>query len=314
LRYKDAGVDISRAEKLKRKLRDLFGETIGPYAGVFPFNGRLFAASTDGIGTKLQLLLRYGKMREAAQDLVAMNVNDIFCLGARPLFFLDYVGCHRIQPELLQPFFESLKALLSSLHLKLLGGETAEMPSLYPPGTLDLVGFVVGVVDTPDGLPWGPERVKAGDLAIALPSSGPHSNGYSLINKLLREGLLKEDRSLMDSLLQPTKIYSFAFQEGIHACAHITGGGLSKNLPRIIPEGLRLDFQIGSVPEVFEKIREAGKIPFEEMLQTFNMGTGFVLLVDREKVEEILHLLASYQPRLAGEVSRDEKDSRLRIR
>ncbi|MCR4433998.1 MAG: phosphoribosylformylglycinamidine cyclo-ligase [Caldiserica bacterium] len=315
MRYKDAGVDISRAEKLKEKLRDLFGERIGPFAGTFSWEGKLFVVSTDGIGTKLQLLAKYGRMKEAAQDLVAMNVNDIFCLGAKPLFFLDYVGCHRIETEFLQPFFQSLKALLDSLHCVLLGGETAEMPSVYPQGSLDLVGFVVGIVDTPDGLPLGPEKVKAGDLAIALPSSGPHSNGYSLINKLLAKGLLDEkDPALMRSLLQPTKIYSFQFREGIHACAHITGGGLSKNLPRMVPQGLRLDFQIGDVPQVFEKIQKAGKIPSMEMLQTFNMGTGFVLLVDRERAGEILKSLEGFCPRLAGKVIEDEKDRRLRIR
>lgn len=315
MRYKDSGVDIFRAERLKKKIRDLFGERIGPFAGTFSWEGKLFVASTDGIGTKLQLLAKYGRMKEAAQDLVAMNVNDIFCLGAKPLFFLDYVGCHRIETKILQPFFQSLKALLDSLHCVLLGGETAEMPSVYPQGSLDLVGFVVGIVDTPDGLPLGPEKVRAGDLAIALPSSGPHSNGYSLINKLLEEGLLdKSDSTLMDSLLQPTKIYRFEFHEGIHACAHITGGGLTKNLPRIVPQGLRLNFQIGDVPQVFEKIKKAGKIPSEEMLQTFNMGTGFVLLVDRGKVGEILKSLEGFSPRLAGEVIEDEKDRRLRIR
>ncbi|MDI6868790.1 MAG: phosphoribosylformylglycinamidine cyclo-ligase [Coprothermobacterota bacterium] len=314
MKYKDAGVDISRAEKLKSWLKDLFGETIGPYAGTFSLGEKLLVASSDGIGTKLKLMARYRRMKEAAQDLVAMNVNDIFCLGAKPLFFLDYVGCHRIEIELLQPFFESLKALLDSLHCQLLGGETAEMPSVYPEGSLDLVGFIVGIVDTSDHLPFGPEKVKAGDLAIALPSSGPHSNGYSLINKLLQEGYLQEsDQALMESLLQPTKIYRFEYLEGIHACAHITGGGLSKNLLRIIPEGLKLDFKVGEIPEVFEKIRKAGKIPLEEMLQTFNMGTGFVLIVDPEKAEEVLKNLAIFQPRIAGKVSQDEKGSRLRI-
>jgi phosphoribosylaminoimidazole synthetase len=314
LRYRDAGVDINRAERLKEKLRNLFGEVIGPFAGTFPFNGKSLVASTDGIGTKLKLMVKYRKMKEAAQDLVAMNVNDIFCLGAKPLFFLDYIGCHHIEAELLEPFFKSLQTLLDSLYCQLLGGETAEMPFVYPEGSLDLVGFVVGVIDTPDGLPLGASKVKTGDIAIALPSSGPHSNGYSLINKLLEEKLLDEkDSALMESLLQPTEIYTFKFKEGIHACAHITGGGLSKNLPRIIPQGLRLNFQIGKVPEVFEKIRKAGNIPREEMLQTFNMGTGFVLLADPEKLEEIMDHLEIYRPRIAGQVVRDETNSRLRI-
>ena len=315
LKYKDVGVDIDRSSILEKKLRKTFGNVIGSFGGTFEFNGSTLVSSTDGIGSKLNLEVKYMKMNAAAQDLVAMNVNDISCMGAKPLFFLDYVGCHKINNLVLEPFFKSLKITLDSLDCKLLGGETAEMPFIYPEGMLDLAGFVVGELKTSDRKPLGPEKVKVGDVAIALPSSGPHSNGYTLVNKLLNDGLLDDsDTPLMNALLAPTILYVFDPTDGIHACAHITGGGLIENLPRIIPEGTKLDFEIGNVPEVFRKIQKAGNIPDDEMLRTFNMGTGFVLIVDPKKVNNIANELRDFNPRVAGKVCEDETDRRLRIR
>ncbi len=315
MKYEDAGVSIDKANAFEDKLRNAFGKVIGPFGGTFDLKGTTLVTSTDGVGTKLKLETSLKKMDSAAQDLVAMNVNDIFCLGAKPLFFLDYIGCHSINPEILNPFVDSLKAVLDSLDCRLLGGETAEMPSIYPENTVDLVGFVVGEIGTNDGRPLGSHRVRAGDVAIALPSSGPHSNGYTLINKLIDDGLIdKTDESVMRALLEPTFIYSFDFAEGMRACAHVTGGGLIENLPRMIPEGLRLDFEIGDVPEIFEIIKKAGKIPDGEMLRTFNMGTGFVILADPEKADSIMKELEIFNPRIAGKVSEDETDSRLRLR
>lgn len=315
MKYEDAGVNIDKSNVFEEKLKNIFGDVIGPFGGIFNLKGSTLVTSTDGIGTKLKLEIEHARMDYAAQDLVAMNVNDIFCLGAKPLFFLDYIGCHTINLEILDQFIKSLKCVLDSIECKLLGGETAEMPLIYPKDMIDLVGFVVGEVSTSDGLPLGPQKVKAGDVAIALPSSGPHSNGYTLINKLIDERLIDgSDDAFINALLEPTFIYSFNFVDGIHACAHVTGGGVVENLPRMLPNGLGLDFEIGDVPEVFEKIKAAGKIPDDEMLRTFNMGIGFVLLVEKERVSAILEELKKFNPRIAGKVFEDETGSHLRIR
>jgi len=315
LKYKDAGVDIDRANIFVDKLRKTFGSVIGPFGGTFNFKDSTLVASTDGIGTKLILEARYERMANAAQDLVAMNVNDLSCMGARPLFFLDYIGCPEIDNSILEPFIESLRSILDSLDCKLLGGETAEMPFIYPKGVLDIAGFVVGEIKTPDRKAFGPKKVKIGDIAIALPSSGLHSNGYTLVNKLIDNGVLDEsDASLMDTLLVPTKLYVFKPMDAIHACAHITGGGLIENLPRIIPEGARLDFKTGDVPKIFEEIQKAGNISDDEMLRTFNMGTGFVILVEPTKVNEVMNELRDFSPVISGKVCEDESGCHIRIR
>ncbi len=315
MKYKDAGVDIDRSNDFTSKLRKTFGNAIGSFGGTFNFKNSTLVASTDGIGTKLTLEIKYRRMNNAAQDLVAMNVNDISCMGAKPLFFLDYIGCHKIDNSILEPFIESLKSVLDSLNCNLLGGETAEMPSVYPKGTFDMVGFVVGEIKTPDGKPLGSEKVKVGDAVIALPSSGLHSNGYTLVNKLIADGLLDvSNTALIDALLTPTILYVFEPMEGIHACAHITGGGLIENLPRVIPKRMRVDFEIGNVPEVFKWIQKAGNISDGEMLRTFNMGTGFALIVDQKEVKNIMNGLRDFNPRIAGRVFENETGSNLRFR
>ncbi len=315
MKYKDVGVDIDRANDFVSKLYKTFGSVIGAFGGTFKFKNSTLVASTDGIGTKLILETKYNRMDSAAQDLVAMNVNDISCMGAKALFFLDYIGCHKIDTHVLDPFVKSLKTILDSLDCRLLGGETAEMPSIYPEGIFDLAGFVVGEISTSDKRPLGPQKVKTGDIAIALPSSGLHSNGYTLVNKLIDNGYLDvSDSSLLEALLKPTNLYVFNIVEGIHACAHITGGGLVENLPRIVPTNMRIDFELGNVPELFAKIQKAGNISDDEMLRTFNMGTGFVILADAKKVNAIMNELKDFNPRIAGEVIEDETNCRIRIR
>ena len=315
MKYRDVGVDIDRADKLVKKLQETFGNVIGAFAGTFDFKGTTLVASTDGIGTKLNLEVKYSRMKAAAQDLVAMNVNDISCMGAKPLFFLDYIGCNRIDNDLLKAFFRSLNSILKSLNCKLLGGETAEMPLIYSKGIFDLAGFVVGEIKTPDGKPLGPQKVRAGDVVIALPSSGPHSNGYTLINKLIEYNLINiSDDSVLNALLKPTKLYVFNPIDGIHACAHITGGGIMGNVPRITPKGLRVDFEIGDVPRIFDLIQKAGNISDEEMLKTFNMGTGFVIIADHRKTNIIMNELHNFNPRIAGRVCKDETGCHIRIR
>ncbi len=314
MNYEESGVSVDRANSMIEKVKTLFGENIGPFAGQYEIGGVRLVASADGIGSKLELEIKHHRMDSAAQDLVAMNVNDLFCMGAKPLFFLDYIGCHRIEEKLLEPFFISLKKILDELKCSLLGGETAEMPRLYPKGKMELMGFVVGKVATPNGRAFGKREVKKGDLLIALPSSGPHSNGYTLINHLIDDDSLKTSENVLSSLLNPTKIYDFEFVDGIHACAHITGGGLMENMKRILPDNLSMEFEVGEIPKIFEIIQKSGKISDEEMLKTFNMGTGFVIAVDPLKVESVMKKVEKFNPRMAGEIEEYEKGCRVRLR
>ena len=312
--YEESGVSISRANSLVKRMKELFGGNIGPFAGQYKIGDVTLVASADGIGSKLELEMKHQRMDGAAQDLVAMNVNDIFCEGAKPLFFLDYVGCNRIDEKLLEPFFVSLKNILSELNCQLLGGETAEMPRLYPKGKMELMGFVVGKISTPDGKPLGKHKVKDGDIIIALPSNGPHSNGFTLINHLIDDGALETSDEVLESLLAPTTIYDFEFVDGIHACAHITGGGLVENIKRVIPSHLSAEIEIGTIPEIFIKIQKSGNISDEEMAETFNLGTGFVLIVEPSMVENVMKKIEKFNPRIAGEVKKDEKGGSVRLR
>jgi phosphoribosylformylglycinamidine cyclo-ligase len=314
MNYEESGVSISRADSLVKRLKKLFGDNIGPFAGEYRVGDLTLIASADGIGSKLELEVRYDHIDSAAQDLVAMNVNDLFCEGAKPLFFLDYVGCNRIDEKLLEKFFITLKRILDGLNCKLIGGETAEMPRLYPTGKMEIMGFVVGKISTPDGKKLGKARVKDGDILIALPSNGPHSNGYTLINHLIENDSLKVNEDILDSLLAPTTIYDFKFVEGIHACAHITGGGIVDNVERVIPSSTVADFEIGKIPKVFKEIQRSANLSDEEMAKTFNLGTGFVLVVDPTKVESVMKEVDKYNPRIAGEVKSVEKGGGVRLR
>ncbi len=314
MNYEESGVSLKRADSLVKRLNDLFGDNIGPFAGEYKVGNITLIASADGIGSKLELEMKYHRMDNAAQDLVAMNVNDLFCCGAKPLFFLDYVGCNRIDEEVLEPFFVALKRILDDLNCELLGGETAEMPRLYPTGKMEIMGFVVGKVSTPDGKTLGKHRVKNEDILIALPSNGTHSNGYTLINHLIETDSLKLSEEVFKALLAPTKIYNFNFVEGIHACAHITGGGIVENVKRIIPNGMLAEFEVGDIPMVFKEIQRSANLSDEEMVQTFNLGTGFVLAVDPSNVEEVMKEVSEYNPRIAGEVKSVEEGGGVRLR
>ncbi len=314
MNYEESGVSLKRADALVERLKDLFGSNIGPFAGEYKLGKTTLVASADGIGSKLELEVKYRRMDNAAQDLVAMNINDLFCSGAKPLFFLDYIGCNRIDEKLLEPFFVSLKNILGELKCQLLGGETAEMPRLYSEGKMEIMGFVVGKLSTVDGKTLGKHNVKDGDVLIALPSSGPHSNGYTLVNHLIEEGILNLDKNILETLLAPTKIYAFNFVSGIHACAHITGGGIVGNLERIIPQKMAADFEVGEIPFVFKEIQKSACLSDDEMARTFNLGTGFVLAVERSKVKDVLREVEKYNPRIAGEVRMVEKGGGVRLR
>lgn len=303
--YKSAGVDIEKAESLAQWLvKDPLEKSGSPYGTVVSgiggfaslfrpdFTGiqdPLLVSATDGVGTKLLLGLEAGKIEGLGKDLVAMCVNDLYTLGARPLFFLDYYASGSLCAKTFQHVLTGIKSALKECQATLIGGETAELPGLYQGKHFDLAGFVVGMADGKK-LP-GPELVQEGDKLISLPSNGFHSNGYSLIRKWLHEKPKLGTQNLMEFLMQPTRIYheipDLWQQCGpymIHGMAHITGGGLTGNLPRILPDDLACQVHLPSliIPEPMETLWKAMGLSTESLLDTFNMGSGMVLLVSEE--------------------------------
>ncbi|HEX9891008.1 MAG TPA: phosphoribosylformylglycinamidine cyclo-ligase [Actinomycetota bacterium] len=294
--YRRAGVDLAAAARAVDMIRDVAATAtrpevvsgIGGFAGLFDLgDDRLLAAATDGVGTKLDLARRAARLDTIGIDLVAMCANDVVCTGAEPLFFLDYVAVERLVPKEVATVVTGVAEGCRRAGCALLGGETAEHPGVMPGGHLDLAGFCVGLVPRDHLL--GPERVREGDLLIGLPSTGLHANGFSLVRRAI-EGLDLEAPApwagmpLARALLEPTAIYvepvlAAARAGAIHAAAHITGGGLMENVPRMLPEGLgaTLDRSAWAVPEVFTFLAERADIPHGDMARTFNLGLGMVL-------------------------------------
>jgi phosphoribosylformylglycinamidine cyclo-ligase len=281
----------------------------------------LLVASTDGVGTKLLLALEHKRLDGVGQDLVAMCVNDLIVCGARPLFFLDYIATAKLQPDEIETIVGSVNRACVESDCLLIGGECAEMPGMYAPGHTDLAGFAVGVVDRPkliDGT-----EVKAGDVVLGLASSGLHSNGFSLVRKLIVEKGWQCDMTLpgcdevfLDSVLEPTKLYVKTLMhligeigtgaDGIKACAHITGGGIIENIPRVIPDNLGVVIQKGSWHEhaIFGLIREGSQLSDEELYRTFNCGIGLAIVVGKEIADHAESLLYEYGEKVSriGEI------------
>lgn len=302
LSYKDAGVDIDAGNALVQRIKPAIKSThrsgvmgsIGGFGGLFElpldrYPDPLLVSGTDGVGTKLKLAIETGRHDKIGIDLVAMCSNDIAVLGAEPLFFLDYYATGKLSLEVASAVIEGIAEGCRQAGCALIGGETAEMPGMYSEGDYDLAGFCVGIVNR-DGVIDG-SQVQAGDSLIALPSSGPHSNGYSLIRKVLEHSGRSLDESLGeqnlgDALLAPTQIYNKPLLElvkhiDIHAMAHITGGGLPENLPRVLPTFCNAEINSNSWqwPPVFEWLQEHGNIETFEMYRTFNCGVGMVLAI-----------------------------------
>ncbi|MCL6472932.1 MAG: phosphoribosylformylglycinamidine cyclo-ligase [Firmicutes bacterium] len=316
LTYKDAGVDIEAGEQvvelIKKSVRSTFTPgvltDIGGFGGLFAldksrFSEPVLVSGTDGVGTKLKIAQAMDIHSTVGIDLVAMCVNDILVQGAEPLFFLDYFATGELDPKKAADVIEGIAEGCRQAGCALLGGETAEMPSFYAPGEYDLAGFAVGVVDK--GAIITGENIAEGDVILGLASSGLHSNGYSLARKLIEVGGLSLDKtywdggtSLGEEYLKPTRIYVKSILKlvqsyPIKGLAHITGGGLTHNVPRILPKTVDAKIKLGSWPvlPVFEFIRREGAVETEEMLQTFNMGIGMVILIDSKYEDGAIELL-----------------------
>jgi phosphoribosylformylglycinamidine cyclo-ligase len=307
--YRRAGVDLEAGARAVELIGDLaagvspnVAEGVGGFAGVYPIeDGRSLVAATDGVGTKLEIARLAGRLDTVGIDLVAMCVDDVVCTGAAPLFFVDYLAVGRVVPERVASIVAGVAEGCRRAGCALLGGETAEHPGVMDEDRFDLAGFCVGVVE--DAGRIGPDLVREGDALVGLPSSGLHSNGYSLVRSALLEtaGYALEDelprlgRALADELLEPTAIYAplvleLASQGLVHAAAHVTGGGIAENLPRALPEGLGADVD-GSAwrtPPIFDIVREACGASAADMRSTFNMGIGMVLVVDARALDKVL--------------------------
>ncbi|OGX37867.1 MAG: phosphoribosylformylglycinamidine cyclo-ligase [Omnitrophica WOR_2 bacterium RIFCSPHIGHO2_02_FULL_52_10] len=292
--YKSSGVDIVKANAFVRAIQKDVASTMnaavlrreGAFGGLYAFSkGRykepVLVSSTDGVGTKLLLAQSLGRHDTVGIDLVAMNVNDILCVGARPLFFLDYIACGKVKPAVLKAVVKGIAAGCRQAGCSLVGGETAEMPGMYKEDEYDLAGFAVGVVEKA-GIIDG-SGIKAGDVVIGLPSSGLHSNGYSLARKVLSRA---QQKAWAKELLKPTRIYTREVlavleQFAVSGIAHITGGAFYEKLTRILPRGKCFQINKGSwpVPNIFHIIQKQGKIKASEMYRTFNMGIGLAVVV-----------------------------------
>lgn len=312
--YKDSGVDIDAGNKFARSVKALVKPTfrpeviseIGGFAGLFSLNTEKYHApvlvsSTDGVGTKLRIATMMNKHDTVGIDLVAMCVNDIVVQGAEPLFLLDYIATGKIEQDVLLDVIKGIVSGCRESGCALIGGETAEMPSFYKEGEYDLAGFVVGVADRENIIDGS--DIAVGDRLIGISSSGLHSNGYSLVRKILFEKhRMKIDdyikdlkKTLGEELITPTRIYAKTISNvlrdfTIHGMSHITGGGLIDNIERILPPGCTAQLKTGSweVPPIFSLLQEQGGLDQEEMLRTFNNGIGMVLLVAEEDADDIL--------------------------
>jgi phosphoribosylformylglycinamidine cyclo-ligase len=285
--YKDAGVDIDAGNALVKRIKKRLPK-IGGFGGLFPLLGTKYnlVSSTDGVGTKLKLAFLLNNHKTVGIDLVAMNVNDLICIGAKPLFFLDYFACGKLNVNQADDVIKGISKGCNLSACALIGGETAEMPGFYKDGEYDLAGFSVGIVEK--GKEIDGSKIKAGDVLIGLPSSGPHSNGYSLVRKVFNQDELKK---YSKSLLCPTKIYvkevlsaikKFNLRkQNITGIAHITGGSFYDKIKRILPKNSRVIIEKDSwkVPKIFKTIQERGKISDNEIYRTLNMGIGMVLIV-----------------------------------
>ena len=322
--YADAGVDIDAGNALVERIKPAAKRTnrpgvmagLGGFGALFDLKGAGFkdpvlVSATDGVGTKLRIAIDTGNVDTIGIDLVAMCVNDLVCQGAEPLFFLDYFATGKLEIDTAARIIEGIAKGCELSRCALIGGETAEMPGMYDEGDFDLAGFSVGAMERGEVLPRG---VREGDVLLGLASDGVHSNGYSLVRKLVEVSGLgweatcpwDDSITLGEALLAPTRLYVTQVLEaiqlgGVHALAHITGGGLTENLPRVLPNGLGalVDLDAWDLPPVFKWLGATGGMNDAEMLKTFNSGQGMVLVVDAREAQKITDLLTNAGERVS---------------
>jgi len=339
--YRDAGVDIGAGDALVDRIKPLAQQTrtdavvdgIGGFAGLcaLPTDipDPLLVSGTDGVGTKLKVAFATGRHDTVGRDLVAMCVNDIITTGARPLFFLDYYACGRLDVEVAESVVRGIADGCRLAGCALLGGETAELPSMYAEGEYDLAGFAVGVVSRQRML--GPQAVRDTDELVAVASSGLHSNGYSLARRVLESEMKltfgqtvpELGRSVADELLEPTRIYarsvaalSAALGADLHALCHVTGGGVVGNLPRVLPQGLRAELRFDHRrPPIFDVIARGGPVSEDEMQRTFNLGIGMIAVVAQGRGAAAVAALqaAGEQAWAAGRTAKSPTDETPRV-
>ncbi|WEJ61805.1 phosphoribosylformylglycinamidine cyclo-ligase [Thiomicrorhabdus lithotrophica] len=314
--YKDSGVDIDAGNALVQAIKPIAKATtrpevpssLGGFGALFEldmakYKNPILVSGTDGVGTKLRLAIDSGKHDQVGIDLVAMCVNDLIVQGAEPLFFLDYYATGKLDLAVATDVVKGIGEGCLQSGCALIGGETAEMPGMYPKGDYDLAGFCVGIVEKSDLIDG--TKVKSGDVMLGLASTGPHSNGYSLIRKVLEvsNADLQMDidgQPLIDALMAPTKIYVKSLLElmksvDIHAVSHITGGGLLENLPRVMPDNTmaNIDTNSWNRPAVFDWIQANGNVEYEEMHRTLNCGIGLVVVVDASEKDKAIEILTN---------------------
>ena len=310
--YAKAGVNIEKGNELVKSIKASVNRThdrrvlggIGGFAGLFQLGSKyknpILVGCTDGVGTKVALSQAHNTMHLIGQDLVAMCVNDMVTCGAEPLFFLDYFAASKLEPKSTAKIVKGIASACEKSSCALLGGETAEMPGHYAKDNFDLAGFSVGVVEKTkliDG-----KSIKSGHVLLGVESSGPHSNGYSLIRSILKKHRAPDP--IMRTLLKPTHLYPTPILElikktNVKGMAHITGGGLTENIPRILKKGLIADVNLSSwkIPNVFQWLQEKGKISQSDMLRIFNCGIGMVCILDKAEVEKAKEILSTHKLR-----------------
>ncbi|SJZ77009.1 phosphoribosylformylglycinamidine cyclo-ligase [Garciella nitratireducens] len=333
--YQDAGVDVKTGYEAVKKMKKYVEATktpgvlseLGSFGGLFQLDLKgykqpILVSGTDGVGTKLKIAFMMEKHNTVGIDLVAMCANDVLCQGARPLFFLDYIGTGKLDSNQAAQIVEGVAKGCKEANCALIGGETAEMPGFYEKGEYDLAGFCVGIVDK-DQIITGKD-IQPGDVLMGLPSSGLHSNGFSLVRKLFFEKekikveqYLKElGDTLGNILLTPTRIYVKVILDllerfSIKGLAHITGGGFIENIPRILPEGCRayIDTDSFPIPSIFTLIEQLGRLEKKDLYHTFNMGIGMIIVVDPKEVDPITKFLENKGEEVyeIGKVGRGEK-------
>lgn len=322
--YKASGVDIDKGNAFVRQIAKTMRSTMdknvlkrkGVFGGLFSLDTRgyrnpILVSSSDGVGTKLLIAQSCNRHDTVGIDLVAMNVNDILCVGAKPLFFLDYIACGKLKPKVLKDVVAGIAKGCKQSLCSLIGGETAEMPGMYKENEYDLAGFAIGVVEKAkiiDG-----SKIKAGDPVIGFPSSGLHSNGFSLVRKVFS---IKEQRNLSRELLKPTRIYAkevlgLIDRFSIKGLAHITGGAFYEKLTKILPRELcfQIDKNSWPLPKIFKMIRDKGRIRDAELYKTFNMGIGLAVVVSKKDVKKVKIFLSKKKIKFykIGEVVKNKK-------